>query len=158
MIEARAQGMEAIEPASALNAWGNCDRLLTSTAYAAIFALSNFQPGTTTLPIFSELFNDISQDKLLADNNNFDIPAENRSTWLITDIRKLVATELKLPMENVEPKRPLIDMGVNSLMTVSLRVRLRQRYGFEFPPTLLWNNPSVYAISHFINNHLSQAE
>jgi 6-methylsalicylic acid synthase len=81
-------------------------------------------------------------------------PVENRLDWLVGDVRRLVARELKLQSDDVEVKRTLIDMGVDSLMAVSLRVELRRRYGFEFPPTLLWNNPSVYAIAQFIEKQL----
>lgn len=153
MIEARSQGMEAIESASALNAWRYCNQL--SIDYAAIFALSNSQHNPTILPVFSELFNE-SDENTSESSTSFDIPVENRLAWLVADIRKLVATELKVQEENIEVKRPLIEMGVDSLMTVSLRVRFKQRYGFEFPATLLWNNPSVYAIANFIEQHLNE--
>jgi acyl transferase domain-containing protein/acyl carrier protein len=83
------------------------------------------------------------------------VPVENRLDWLVGDVRRLVAGELKLQTDDVEVKRSLVDMGVDSLMAVSLRVGLRRRYGFEFPPTLLWNNPSVYAIAQFIEMQLS---
>ena len=152
MVEARAQGMEEIDQSSALSAWRYCDQL--SIGYAAIFSPSHSQCSTTTLPIFSELFSEGGEDISGDDTSLLDIPIENRLIWFVNDVRKLVATELKLQEEDVEVKRPLIDMGVDSLMTVSLRVRLRQRYGFEFPPTLLWNNPSVHAIAYFIDRHL----
>jgi 6-methylsalicylic acid synthase len=81
-------------------------------------------------------------------------PVENRLASLVGDVRRLVAGELKLQTDDVEVKRALTDMGVDSLMSVSLRRGLRRRYGFEFPPTLLWNNPSVYAIAQFIEKQL----
>ncbi len=80
----------------------------------------------------------------------FIAPVENRLDWLVGDVRRLVAGELKVQTDDVEVKRSLVDMGVDSLMAVSLRIAFRRRYGFEFPPTLLWNNPSVYAIAQFV--------
>lgn len=153
MIEARAQGMDAIERTSALNAWRECG--LLSTDYVAIFTPSNSQRNLTVLPIFSELFKEVNERDLESDDLSFDIPTENRLAWLISDVRKLVATEMKVQSEDIEIKRPLVEMGVDSLMTVSLRILFKQRYGFEFPATLLWNNPSVYAIANFVEQHLA---
>lgn len=153
MIEARAHGMDEIDTATALNAWRYCDQ--ASLNYAAIF--SPTKQSHSVLPILSEIFCETG-DNTLPDNASLSIPIENKQEWLIGDVRKLVAMELKLQEEDVEIKRPLIDMGVDSLMTVSLRVRLRQRYGFEFPPTLLWNNPSVYAIANFIDHYQNENE
>lgn len=150
MIEARSQGMEAIETTSALNAWRYCDQL--PLEYAAIFSPSDSRNEKALLPVFSEL--SIGNKNKEADSASFKIPIENRFAWLITDIRNLVASELKMHNEGIEIKRSLIEMGVDSLMTVSLRVSLRQRYGFEFPPTLLWNNPSVHAIAQFVDHQL----
>lgn len=151
MIEARAKGMDAIETTHALSAWQYCSQL--SVGYAAIFALTHSQRDAAILPVFSELFCEMDNPSQEI-QTPFVIPSENRLSWLIEDVRALVAAELNVQTDEVEKKRPLIDMGVDSLMTVSLRVQLRQRYGFEFPPTLLWNNPTVHAIGQFINHQL----
>jgi len=153
MVEARAHGMDAIDTARAISAWHYCNQL--SATYAAIFTPLSSRDHAMALPVFSELFNETDEDTSKTDTALCDIPNDNRLEWLVDDVRTLVATELKLQSDNVEVKRSLIDMGVDSLMTVSLRVRLRRRYGFEFPPTLLWNNPSVHAVARFIDHRIS---
>ncbi|WP_442864613.1 acyl carrier protein [Agrobacterium sp. LMR679] len=116
------------------------------------------ESGLSPLPLFSELL-PTDDNEASGENDASEIPSENRFDWLVGDIRRLVSTELKADEADLEVKRPLIDMGVDSLMTVSLRVKLRKRYGFEFPPTLLWNSPSVHAIAQFVDKNLqSQPE
>ncbi|WP_197433913.1 type I polyketide synthase [Agrobacterium vitis] len=150
MVEARGRGMDAIDPANALKAWRYCED--SDAAYAAIFTPA-IESGSSPLPLFSELL-PTDGNEVSGENDASEIPSENRFDWLVGDIRRLVSTELKADEAYLEVKRPLIDMGVDSLMTVSLRVKLRKRYGFEFPPTLLWNSPSVHAIAQFVDKNL----
>ncbi|MEZ2223844.1 SDR family NAD(P)-dependent oxidoreductase [Rhizobium sp. RCC_161_2] len=150
MVEARGRGLEAIEREAALKAWRYCEDL--NLSYAAIFT-PTADIYSADLPVLSELTAG-QDDEPTTGEAPLDIPADNRFEWLIGDIRRLVSIELKADENNLEVKRPLVDMGVDSLMTVSLRVKLRKRYGFEFPPTLLWNSPSVYAIAQFVDKAL----
>lgn len=154
MIEARAQGIDAIDVSRAIRAWGEAETL--GVPYAAIFT-PLFEAGDLTLPVFEALVPVVEQETQ-SDTGKPQIPTEGRLPWLVDDIRRLVAVELKATETELEVRRPLIDMGVDSLMTVSLRARLRKRYGFEFPPTLLWNSPSVSAIADFVDQNLEHED
>jgi 6-methylsalicylic acid synthase len=83
-----------------------------------------------------------------------DAPAPERRERLTADIREQVAAELRLAAEDVELKRPLVEFGVDSVMTVALRVRLQRRYGVDLPPNILWNKPTVAALSGHLADHL----
>lgn len=154
MIEARSHGMEAIDLHTALRAWQYCEQVPMD--YVALF--TPFYLHNNGFPLFREISRKSLAETVLPESQGLCIPTENRLAWLVSDVRALVATELNLEKDKIEIKRPLIDMGIDSLITVSLRVRLKQRYAFEFPPTLLWNNPSIEAIARFIYENLNASE
>lgn len=157
MIEARGRGLDEIDTASALAAWHHAERLPTS--YAAIFSPVTV-PENARLAVLSEALAQLDPEggEDVSEEDEIAIPTENRFEWLVSEVRKMVAAELKLDVDGVEVRRSLVDMGVDSLMTVALRVRLRRRFGFEFPPTLLWNSPSVYAIAQFTDQAFGMDE
>jgi 6-methylsalicylic acid synthase len=76
-----------------------------------------------------------------------ELPAVELREKITADVREQVAAELNLTAADVEPKRPLVELGVDSLLTVALRVRLHYRYGIELPSTILWGHPTVAALS-----------
>ncbi|PRC62159.1 hypothetical protein C6A85_04565, partial [Mycobacterium sp. ITM-2017-0098] len=42
-----------------------------------------------------------------------------------------------------DPRVPLVETGVDSIMTVALRRALEKRTGLVLPPTLLWEHPTA---------------
>lgn len=60
--------------------------------------------------------------------------------------------------ESPDVETPLIEMGLDSLMAVEFSTRLQQRLGDEFAiaPTLLFDYPTVTAISGYLNEQLDQ--
>ena len=64
--------------------------------------------------------------------------------YLDTKIRECVASVLQLSsIEDVDSKAALSDLGVDSVMTVSLRRKLQQTLKVKVPPTLTWSHPTV---------------
>ncbi|GES63953.1 6-methylsalicylic acid synthase [Aspergillus terreus] len=71
-----------------------------------------------------------------------------RRTWLDERIRDCVARVLQLgSSDEVDSKAALSDLGVDSVMTVSLRGQLQKTLGVKVPPTLTWSCPTV---SHLV--------
>ncbi len=54
--------------------------------------------------------------------------------------------ELGLSASDVELRVPLVETGVDSIMTVALRRALEKRTGLALPPTLLWEYPTAAAV------------
>ncbi|PYI31855.1 6-methylsalicylic acid synthase [Aspergillus indologenus CBS 114.80] len=74
------------------------------------------------------------------------IPTSGRElkTYLDTAIRRCVAAVLHLPAaDEVDSKAALADLGVDSVMTVTLRQKLQQALRVKVPPTLTWSHPTV---------------
>ena len=67
--------------------------------------------------------------------------------WVAQQVVEAVATELGLPEDDVDPRVPLVETGVDSIMTVSLRRALEKRTGLALPPTLLWEHPTAAAVT-----------
>jgi myxalamid-type polyketide synthase MxaE and MxaD len=76
-------------------------------------------------------------------------PAERRSV-LLAHVRDLAAAVLGVRPGQVDPRRGLFDMGMDSLMSVDLKTRLENTLGQKMPSTLTFNYPSVDAITDFV--------
>ena len=72
-------------------------------------------------------------------------------------MRSAVAAELGLPEAEVDPRLPLVEIGVDSIMTVALRRQLEKRTGLSLPPTLLWEHPTAAAVTARIVEMLAPA-
>ena len=64
--------------------------------------------------------------------------------WLDTKIRECVVAVLQLSsIDDVDSRAALADLGVDSVMTVTLRKRLQSSLKVKVPPTLTWSHPTV---------------
>ncbi|MDC0667760.1 non-ribosomal peptide synthetase/type I polyketide synthase [Nannocystis radixulma] len=61
-------------------------------------------------------------------------------------VREQVGQVLRLPPERIDPRRPLQDHGVDSVMGLELRNRLQAALGQPLPATLIWTWPTVERI------------
>lgn len=57
-----------------------------------------------------------------------------------------VAAQLGLPEDGVDTSQPLVELGVDSIMTVGLLRQLEKQTGLALPPTLLWEYPTADAV------------
>ncbi|KAF2501079.1 hypothetical protein BU16DRAFT_613050 [Lophium mytilinum] len=69
--------------------------------------------------------------------------AAGKKAYLDAKIRECVAKVLHSSADEVDSKAPLSDLGVDSVMTVSLRSQLQKTLGVKVPPTLTWSCPTV---------------
>ncbi|KAJ4348473.1 uncharacterized protein N0V89_009848 [Didymosphaeria variabile] len=64
-------------------------------------------------------------------------------------ITECVAAVLSLSVDSIDEHTALVELGVDSIMTVGLRRHL-QKLGLNVGPTLLWNCPTVaHLVAHF---------
>jgi 6-methylsalicylic acid synthase len=155
MLEANARGLEAISAAEAFGAWSFADRF--RGPYKAILRVLPLPASTPRVPMFREL-TATDAGSASADSQTVTIDwaeLSDEEVWdqVVADVRGQVAAELNQEADQLELKRPLVELGVDSVMTVAIRVRLQSRYGLELPPNILWNRPSVAALAeHLIEN------
>ncbi|MEV0757350.1 beta-ketoacyl synthase N-terminal-like domain-containing protein [Streptosporangium sp. NPDC050280] len=69
---------------------------------------------------------------------------------VLPEIRAEIAAVMRLAPEDLATRRPLVEQGLDSVMTIMVRRRLEKRFGRRLPATLLWQQPTITAIA----NHL----
>ena len=79
-------------------------------------------------------------------------------TVLAQRVLAAVAAQLGLTEADVNPDLPLVELGVDSIMTVRLRRQLEKQTGLVLPPTLLWEHPTAAAVTARIVEMLTPGE
>ncbi|MFF5160729.1 beta-ketoacyl synthase N-terminal-like domain-containing protein [Streptomyces sp. NPDC000348] len=156
MFEANSRGLEAVSASEAFRAWSFGDRFRSD--YQAVLRVVPTPAHAPRLPVFRDLPVSGETDGTTGDQlftTALEGLSEQEAREAVTaDVREQVAGVLNFDPSEVEIKRPLVELGVDSVMTVALRVRLQRRYGFELPPTILWAKPTVAALSEHVCDSL----
>ena len=83
----------------------------------------------------------------------------NKRLQLIEDhVLACAGQVLGLDAESMDRQQPLSEMGMDSLMAVELRNTLRRSIGKQLPATLLFDYPTVTALSRHLANEVLVAE
>ncbi|HJT93074.1 MAG TPA: beta-ketoacyl reductase, partial [Mycobacterium sp.] len=69
-------------------------------------------------------------------------------------LRTILAGELGMSEAELELDRPFADMGLNSVMAMSVRREAEQLVGIELSATMLWNHPTVASLAAYLANKL----
>jgi acyl carrier protein len=79
-----------------------------------------------------------------------------RPLLLREELTRQLAALLGLPAgTRLEPKRALRDLGLDSLLSVSLRNELAATLGLDLPSTLLFDYPTLETLSVFLLDQLT---
>ncbi|HEX6873302.1 MAG TPA: beta-ketoacyl reductase, partial [Micromonosporaceae bacterium] len=146
--ELAARGTADITVAEAFSAWELAERY--PVGFVAVLRTLPLEPGERRPPLLSELPTDAPSEEGPA--NPADTPwhgltGEQLREALADEIRRQVAAETKLAATEVDPRRPLIEMGIDSVMTVRIRRALERRFRLPLPATLFWDRPTIDAIA-----------
>ncbi|PRC45206.1 polyketide synthase, partial [Mycobacterium sp. ITM-2017-0098] len=82
-----------------------------------------------SVPVWSEM----SADEVLAE--------------LEAGLRAVLAIELRIADDDVDSDRPFAEMGLNSVMAMSIRREVEQLAGIELSATMLWNHPTIASLA-----------
>ena len=87
------------------------------------------------------------------------LPAEDVLSELQTGLRAILARELHMPESELELDRPFAELGMNSVMAMSVRRETEQFVGIELSATMLFNYPTVVALAgHLAKKLVPQTE
>ncbi|WP_017582710.1 type I polyketide synthase [Nocardiopsis valliformis] len=153
IVEAEARGLGGISLTEAFRSWTFSDRF--GLPYYAILRVM----PDRSLRVFSELEDVAGADGAESGSGAVDwsaLPAEELAAAVLGETHEQVAAELNLSTDDVEIDRPLVELGVDSVMTVGLRVRLHRRFGVDLPPTILWSNPTIRSIGELLTGELGE--
>ena len=75
-------------------------------------------------------------------------------TELQSGLRSILATELRLPESDVHTDRPFAEMGLNSVMAMSIRREVERLVGLELSATMLFNHPTIATFATYLAHQL----
>jgi 6-methylsalicylic acid synthase len=147
--ELSARGTADISAAEAFRSWEYAER--HDVAHVAVLRTIPLLPGMRRPALLAEL----TSDEPVAAATTTGTPwaglrGEELREFLLAEVSGQVAGEMKLATDELDTRRPLIEMGLDSVMTQIIRARLERRFRVSLPATLLWNRPTVQAISDFV--------
>lgn len=87
-----------------------------------------------------------------------DLPPAELRERVLEEVRHQIATEMRLAVDDLHPRRPLAEQGLDSVMTVVIRRRLEKRLGLGLPTTVFWQQPTVTAIADHVTGLLSSRD
>jgi len=85
------------------------------------------------------------------------LTAEARRELVTGEVVRLVAHETRLPPGEVKLRKPLLEQGLDSVMTLLVRRGLERAFRLALPSTLLWDHPTVTAIVTYLTAELDAA-
>jgi phthiocerol/phenolphthiocerol synthesis type-I polyketide synthase A len=85
-----------------------------------------------------------------------ELSTEDLLRELETELRKVLARELRLDESELEADRPFAELGLNSVMAMSIRREVEQLAGIELSATMLWNYPTVASLTAHLVEKLSR--
>jgi 6-methylsalicylic acid synthase len=128
-------------------------------------ALRDDDPNVVVLPVLPSAASvPILADVAPAETADAPAPAvvdrgdEDVAEWAARQVLTAVSAELGCAADDVDTRLPLVEIGVDSIMTVALRRQLEKQTGLTLPPTLLWEYPTAAAVSERIAELLTAAD
>ncbi|MBD2522076.1 type I polyketide synthase [Nostoc sp. FACHB-133] len=124
--------------------------------------LKQYRPGE--IPPLLQDFAEYTQPEEKSETNQSTIleklqqvSDDKRQSLLLTHVRKLAAKVLRLnSWQNLDADKPLIEMGLDSLMALELRNVLENSLACSLPATLLFDYPSLQTlVNHLIQDVMS---
>ncbi|WP_040739171.1 type I polyketide synthase, partial [Nocardia tenerifensis] len=75
------------------------------------------------------------------------------------EVTGTIAAEMRLPAtSDLHPRRPLLEQGLDSVMTVTIRKKLEKRFGHKLQATVFWQQPTVVAIADHLTEMLAGSQ
>ncbi len=85
------------------------------------------------------------------------LSAEDLLRELENELRKILSRELRLPESEIDSDRPFAELGLNSVVAMSIRREVEQLAGIELSVTMLWNHPTIASLTtHLVRRLLPQ--
>lgn len=111
----------------------------------------SYYPHIRSLPLFADLAANRKGKNSLSCDQLKHLPER----WQrIQAVSQVVTTEaslvLRVAESSLDAKRPLRDVGLDSLRSFELRNRLQYRLGIKVPATALWRQPTIQDFSQWV--------
>ena len=84
-----------------------------------------------------------------------ELPEPELPGYVDATVREVVGRELRVAAAELDAHRPLPDIGMDSLLSESIRQGLGRCFRIALPSGLLWERPNIAALSGFLTELLS---
>jgi len=140
MDELERFGSRPVVPAEAFPAWEYVDTF--DIAQVVMAPLSPGQEGTgeDRMPEPVRVWSEMAADDLMVE--------------LESELKTILAHELRLAEAEIDVNLPFAEMGLNSLMAMSIRREAERLLGIELAATMLWNHPTIVSLTAFLAKKL----
>ena len=137
--ELERMGSRPITPAEAFAAWDHVEHY--DVAQAVMVPLpSSGEPSGPGADSTSRDWAQLSADEILSE--------------LETGLRSILARELRMPEADLQLDRPFAELGLNSVMAMTVRRDIEHLVGMELSATMLWNHPTTAALAAHLTGKL----
>ena len=118
--------------------------------------------GGRTLPLIEGIVDVDADAGASADGDDLaailaEVPPEQRLARLEEEVRSILGSVLKLPADRIDPRAPMGDLGLDSMMGVELRNRVEGRVGLQLSATVAWNHPTTADLAQYLLGRLGGA-
>jgi phthiocerol/phenolphthiocerol synthesis type-I polyketide synthase A len=137
-------GSRPLSPNEAFTAWEHVARY--EVAQAVIAPLPSSDGSASDAPD--------TYDTSLAKATWSQLPAEKVLSELENGLRTILARELQIPEPEFELDRPFAELGLNSVMAMSIRREAERFVGIELSATMLWNHPTITSLAEHLAKKL----
>ncbi|MFD9704359.1 type I polyketide synthase [Lentzea sp. NPDC059081] len=154
--ELNARGTADVTATEALRAWEFAERY--DGSHFAVLRMLAPEPGMSRPPLLDEVVVEEAVTEAVPDAEWAGLEGDELREYLVTVVRAQVASEVRLAAEELDIRRPLSEMGLDSVMTLVIRRRLEKLLRLSLPSTLLWTHPTVADIAGHVGVLLTGPE
>jgi phthiocerol/phenolphthiocerol synthesis type-I polyketide synthase D len=86
------------------------------------------------------------------------LPDEDRQSELEARLRAILARELRMPVSAVDVDKPFPELGLDSMMAMTVLKETKQLVGFDLSASMLWNHPAISSLAAYVAEMLAPRE
>ncbi len=137
-------GSRPVTPEEAFPAWEYVDTYDIAQAVMAPMPSDQPKAGADSISAPVRAWSEMAVDDLLSE--------------LETGLRTILAREIRLPEAELDVDRPFAELGLNSVMAMSIRRQAERLVGIELSATMLWNHPTITSLAAHLAKKLVPQE
>jgi phthiocerol/phenolphthiocerol synthesis type-I polyketide synthase A len=137
-------GSRPVSPKEAFFAWEYVDTYDIAQAVMAPMPSDQPQVGADRISAPARAWSEMAIDDLLSE--------------LEGGLRTILARELQIPEAEFDVDRPFAELGLNSVMAMSIRREAERLVGIELSATMLWNHPTITLLAEHLAKKLVPQE
>jgi phthiocerol/phenolphthiocerol synthesis type-I polyketide synthase A len=134
-------GSRPVTPEEAFPAWEYVDTYDIAQAVMAPMPSDQSEAGVDRISTPVRAWSEMAFDDLIRE--------------LEAGLRTILAREILLPEAELDVDRPFAELGLNSVMAMSIRRQAERLVGIELSATMLWNHPTITSLAEHLAGKIS---